>query len=143
MRGLTDEVEVRRAPGGTIVRFRLRLPAASHARARPAPAEEAPRPASLQVSDTADGRCVQLFGDLDLAGVALVREELLAALAGGGAVLDLSGLDSLSSVGLGLVVEAVASAGGPGSVDVVLPDSGPARRALELTGLIPLLRPGS
>jgi anti-anti-sigma factor len=96
----------------------------------------------VEVSDGTAGRCVQLFGDLDLAGVAAVRAELLAALADGAVILDLTALDSLSSVGLGLVLEAVETGGGAAVVDVVLPDAGPARRALELTGLIPVLRPG-
>jgi hypothetical protein len=87
---------------------------------------------------------VQLLGDLDLAGVAAVRGPLLAALTEGsadGGTLDLTAVTTLSSVGMGLLVEVVGAAAAP--YRVLLPPGGPARRALDLTGLTPVLAPGT
>jgi PAS domain S-box-containing protein len=142
IRGLGDDVSVDPGPVGTTVRFRLRLPprATSPAAAVP-PGAPVGLPAEVQVSDVDGSRCVQVLGELDLAGVAAVREPLLSAVAEEGATLDLTGVAALCSVGLGLLVEVMASA--PGPLRVLLPPAGPARRALDLTGLTPLLATGT
>ena len=83
---------------------------------------------------------MRLTGDLDLAGVDAVREQLLGALAAAGpVVLDLRGLASVASSGLGLLLEATAQRGEGSPADLLLPETGTVRRALELTGLIEAL----
>jgi anti-anti-sigma factor len=88
-----------------------------------------------------DGRrCLVLAGDLDLAGVAAVRGELLAEVRGHRPVtLDLTDLGFVASVGAGLLLQVVEQARADGDLDVVLPGPGPARRLLELTGLTAIL----
>jgi anti-anti-sigma factor len=144
IRGLASDVEVLPGPDGTTVRFRLPLrppsPPAAPGGAPAGPTAPAGRAADIAVSEREGRRCVQLFGELDLAGVGAVRDRLLAAVADGPAVLDLGGVDALFSVGMGLLLEAVAAAGG--GLEVLLPAGGPARRALDLTGLTPLLVAG-
>jgi anti-anti-sigma factor len=143
LRALADDVDVRTDAGGTTVGFRLPVPSGARIPPQPAPPEVETLGASVELTRSDEGSCVRVAGNLDLAGVGSVREELLAAVVGGGpVVLDLSAVGALSSVGLGLVVEAVTAAGGPGAVDVLLPTSAAARRAIELTGLGPVLRPG-
>lgn len=143
LRALADDLDVRAEAGGTIVRFRLPLHSGARIPAQPAPPAVEAVAAWLELADADGGRRVRIAGDLDLAGVTSMREPLLAAVAGTGpVVLDLADVGALSSVGLGLVVEVVAAAGGPDAVEVLLPTSAAARRALELTGLGPLLRPG-
>ena len=68
--------------------------------------------------------------------MASVRGTLLAELRGpGSVVLDLTGLTSLSSSGLGLLLEAVRARVGEPAAEVLLPGRGPVRRLLDLTGL--------
>jgi anti-sigma B factor antagonist len=99
------------------------------------------RPAEVAVSAGDGTGRVDVTGDLDLAGVAAVRDRLLAALrAPGAVVLDLTGLTALSSSGLGLLLEAARSRAGDRPADVRLPESGPVRRLLDLTGLADALR---
>jgi len=102
-------------------------------------AGDQPTPATLTVTDAGARRCLQLAGDLDLAGVDAVRAELFAELAGGIPVtLDLTRLGFIASVGLGLLLELRQDAD-RADLDVLLPDSGPARRVLDLAGLTSLL----
>jgi anti-anti-sigma factor len=140
IRGLGDDVVVDAADGGTTVRFALRLAAPATGPA-PAAGPAVDVPAEVRVSEADAGRCVQVRGDLDLAGAAAVRERLLAAVAERGTTLDLTAVGTLSSVGMGLLVEAVGGARPP--LRVLLPTTGPARRALDLTGLTPLLAAGA
>jgi anti-anti-sigma factor len=141
IRGLGDEVTVDHGAGGTTVRFRLRLPPrATTPAAAVAPELLEAGAAEVRVSQVDGGRCVQVFGDLDLAGVAAVRGPLLAALSEE-ATLDLTAVGVLSSVGMGLLVELLGAARGP--LSVLLPADGPARRALDLTGLTPVLSAGT
>jgi anti-anti-sigma regulatory factor len=146
IRRLGDDVTVEGGPGGTTVRFRLRLPPRAETPGA-AVDPEPPRgePAELRVSRVDGARCVQVLGDLDLAGVGAVRGPLLAALAERPAeedtTLDLTAVAALGSVGMGLLVEVLDAA--PEPPRVLLPAAGPARRALDLTGLTPVLAAGS
>ncbi len=99
------------------------------------------RPAEV-IATVRDGdRCVEVTGDLDLAGVAAVRDHLLAAVVvSGPVVLDLTRLGSLSSSGLGLLLEAARARPDDSPADVLLPEAGPVRRLLDLTGLAEALR---
>jgi PAS domain S-box-containing protein len=140
IRGLASDVSVLPGPRGTTVRFRLPTPPSDVPVVRAAPSVgpgAAGRPADVIVSETDGRRRVRLSGEFDLAGVLAVRDRLLTAVAGAAVVLDLGEVDALLSVGMGLLLEAVEAAG-PG-LEVVLPAAGPVRRALDLTGLTPLL----
>ena len=141
VRRLAREVAVDTGPAGTVVDFAVPLPAAGAAvRSRPDGGAES-RPPTLQVSEDDDLRCVRIVGDLDLAGVEALRPRLLALVAGAGpVVLDLTGLTSLSSSGLGLLLEAV-QAPGHGLREVLLPTDGPVRHLLDMTGLADALQP--
>ena len=137
-RNLTTAFDLEHGTTGTTIRFDLRRPDAG---VRPATWQHRPRasrPAELIVSATADGRCLQLDGDLDLDGVAGIRGAALAALddGDGPVTLDLGGLGHLASAGMGLLLELVQQARRAGAPLTVLPPrGGPARRVLELTGL--------
>jgi anti-anti-sigma factor len=86
-------------------------------------------------------RCIEVTGDLDLGGVAAVRDRLLAAVAEPGPlVLDLTRLGALSSSGLGLLLEAARVRPDDAPAGVLLPEGGTARRLLDLTGLTDSLR---
>lgn len=98
------------------------------------------RPATLTAVERGGRRRLELGGDLDLAGVDAIRGALLAELADHkGVVVDLTGLDFLASVGLGLLLEAADRAHPPGVLEFQLPTGGPVRRVLELTGLTMVL----
>jgi anti-anti-sigma factor len=136
---LATDVDLRRGPAGTVLGFRL-VPAAT-APVVPAPraAEVVPSPATVRVTDAQGRRCVELAGDLDLAGVGAVRTTLLAELAADRPVtVDLSRLGFVASVGAGLLLEVARTA--PAGVQVVLPAGGPARLLLDVTGLTDILR---
>jgi hypothetical protein len=77
--------------------------------------------------------------DLQLAlGEAAVREPLLAEPAAGHPVtLDLTRLGFVTSVGVGLLLEAARTAG---DLEALLPPAGPARHLLDLTGLTGVLQ---
>jgi anti-anti-sigma factor len=140
MRDLTGSVDIHRGAGGTVVRFRLALPATGGAVADDDRGDSPGRSAAVTVAPRDGARCIALTGELDLAGVAAVRRDLLAALAAPGpTILDLTGLTALSSSGLGLLLEAARSRADT-PADVVLPSSGPVRRLLDLTGLAGVLR---
>ena len=140
---LAADVELHHSPGGTVLRFRL-LPTPaviprSAARSVPDAAEgDAGGHAAVLVTSEVEGRPVlKLTGDLDLAGATAVRDAVLTALAGDDrpAVLDLTGLGFLASVGVGLLLEATLAARAHRDLDVRLPAAGAARHALDLTGL--------
>jgi anti-anti-sigma factor len=87
----------------------------------------------------ADEHTVRLHvdGDLDLAGVAAVRSDLLAELDGGRTLTLTLGSDSyVSSAGIALLSEVAqrARAAG-GELTVVTPSDSPSRRILVLAGL--------
>ncbi|MGY1711969.1 SpoIIE family protein phosphatase [Geodermatophilus sp. SYSU D00758] len=133
IRALAVDVDVDRRPAGTVLRFRL-PPAAAPTGSAARPPDVASAPATLAVTDAGGRRCLELAGDLDLAGVETVRAALLAELdAGRPAVLDLTRLGFVASVGVGLLLEAVQVAGD--GMEVVLPAGGPTRRLLDLAGL--------
>ncbi|MGY1708479.1 SpoIIE family protein phosphatase [Geodermatophilus sp. SYSU D00758] len=137
---LGRDVEVDHGPAGTVLRFRL-PPAAAAAVVPPQRGAEAGAAGATLTVVEADGRHLQLAGDLDLEGVDAVREALLAEVAGGRpAVLDLTRLGFVASVGAGLLFEAVRAAGA--GLVVVLPAGGPARRLLDLSGLAGVLTGG-
>jgi anti-anti-sigma factor len=135
---LATTVDVDRGPAGTTLRFRL-PPAAVLSVPAPRLSGGDPKPATLTVTEAGDRRCLELTGDLDLAGVDTVRTALLAELATGRpTTLDLTGLGYVTSVGAGLLLEAAQTAGD--GMEVVLPAGGPARRLLDLAGLTSILR---
>src|SRR5215217_2138535 len=81
------------------------------------------RAAEVLVSEQDGVRCVRVTGDLDLASVAAIRDELPSALGGPDpVVLDLRGLDSVASSGLGLLLELTAGVREGPPIDVLLPD---------------------
>jgi anti-anti-sigma factor len=143
IRMLADEVDIDAGATGTAVRFRMAPPSSPAASpTRPVDQRSAPRqdpaepPATLLVHDTEGRRWVELSGTLDLAGVTSLRPAVLDELAGDRPlVLDCRGVRWLASVGVGLLLEAVQAAGKHRDVDIRLPEDGPARRLLDLTGL--------
>jgi anti-anti-sigma factor len=102
------------------------------------------QPATLEVTDVQGRRCLALIGDLDLAGTTAVRGAVLAELADlRPTTVDLTRLGFLTSVGAGLLLEVAEHGAAHGDVDIVLPETGPARRMLDLTGLAPVLHPAA
>jgi anti-anti-sigma factor len=140
LRKLTTSVDLDRGPDGTVVRFVVALrPSGSAGPAAGSAPED--RPAEVTVAARNGHRCIEVTGDLDLAGAAAVRDRLLAAVGvPGPLVLDLTGLGALSSSGLGLLLEAARVRPVDVPADVLLPEGGPARRLLDLTGLTDSLR---
>ena len=87
-------------------------------------------------------RCLALIGDLDLAGTTAIRELVQAELADPRPVtVDLTRLGFVTSVGGGLLLEVADAPEAHGDLDILLPETGPARRMLDLTGLTSVLRP--
>jgi anti-anti-sigma factor len=136
---LAEQVELSHGLSGTVVRFRF-VPgsaAAVASRATPPPPEELHdgAPATVTAVDGGEVRCLRVSGDLDLAGVIAVRDEMFAELAHDRrpVTVDLTDVAWLTSVGLGLLLE-IAERAGPGT-QFLLPDPGPARRVLDMTGL--------
>ncbi|GAB3324634.1 hypothetical protein GCM10027451_49070 [Geodermatophilus aquaeductus] len=144
---LAADTDLRPGPAGTLLRFRMPPSPVAAPRPRLGNVAGSPgRPATLTASDANGRRCVELAGDLDLAGAAAVRDALLAELADHPrTTLDLTGLGFVASVGAGPLLEAAEVARTAGELDVLLPPAGPARRLLDLTGLTAALRttPGS
>jgi anti-anti-sigma factor len=146
---LAADVELHHSPSGTVLRFRL-LPVPSPAGSAtdagaPVPTAVAPpeqRPTALATSEDGGRQLLALTGDLDLAGASAVHDALLTALAGGDrpATLDLTGLGFVASVGVGLLLEAARTARAHRYLDVLLPDAGRARHALDITGLTAALQ---
>ena len=101
------------------------------------------RPAVVRATSRPGGRCLELSGDLDLAGVTSVRDTLSRRGFAGHrpTTLDLTGLGHVSSIGLGLLREIAQRADDRGvPLEVLLPADGPARRAMDLTGVTDFLR---
>ncbi len=145
VRNLSTAFELEPTAVGTVLRFALVRPDAEERAAAWRYRPPAPRPATLVVSSSADGRRLTLEGDLDLKGVTAIGAATLAALAEGEGpvVLDLRGLGHLASAGMGLLLEVVHRAReSRTALQVLPPDGGPARRVLEVTGLGPLLPSG-
>jgi anti-sigma regulatory factor (Ser/Thr protein kinase)/anti-anti-sigma regulatory factor len=135
---LATDVDLVHGESGTVISFRLPAPAAAQAASRPGVADVAPSSATLNVTDAGSRRCLELAGDLDLAGVEELRGALLADLsAGRPTTVDLTRLGFVTSVGAGLLLDAVHTAA---DVTVVLPTGGPARHLLDITGLTGVLR---
>jgi anti-anti-sigma factor len=138
---LAIDVRVTRGPAGTALSFKLPPAAAPSAVPLPHAPDTAPSPATLTVTDAGGRHCLELAGDLDLAGVEAVRAAVLAELSPGRpATVDLTRLRFVASVGAGLLLEAVQTAGA--GIEVLLPAAGPARRLLDVTGLTGVLRGG-
>ncbi|MHA6618152.1 SpoIIE family protein phosphatase [Pseudonocardia sp. DLS-67] len=152
IRDVSGGMRLHHGPEGTDVRFRLAptgsptdsptTPAGPAVATQVAPALRGP--AALRVAGgTEDGGAgtVEVRGELDLAGVRAVGDELLAcADAGGTLTVDLRPTTYLASAGVALLVEAdrrVRSAGGTLRVRVAGGDV--VRRALNLTGVDALL----
>jgi anti-anti-sigma factor len=140
---LAEHVEVSHGPSGTVVRFRFVPASAAAAASRTAQARpdelDDGEPASVTAADGRERRCLRVTGDLDLAGVTAVRDELFAEFTGDPRpiTVDLTGVGWLTSVGLGLLLE-VAERAGP-LTQFLLPDPGPARRVLDVTGVAAVL----
>lgn len=136
---LAEDMELTHGPSGTVVRFRF-VPGSAPTAAQPLPAGlPDAEPATVAATDREGRRCLRVAGDLDLAGVTAVRDVLLAELDGAQRPLtvDLTGLHWLTSVGLGLLLEVAGRAGQ--QTQFLLPDPGPARRVLDLTGVTAVL----
>ncbi len=152
IRDVSSRMQLHHGPEGTEVRFTLppsdpRPGPVDLAAARPiTPAP--PGPAALRIR-SADGggpdgggeHIVAIHGELDLAGVRAVRDELLTCADTGGVLtVDLHATTYLASAGVALLVEAdrrVRSAGGRLRVLVARGDV--VRRALALSGVDGLL----
>jgi anti-anti-sigma factor len=158
IRDVSSRMQLHHGPEGTEVRFTLppsdpRPGPVDLVAARPiTPAP--PGPAALRIrsaggpgatdtgaSDAGAGHIVEVHGELDLAGVRAVRDELLSCADVGGALtVDLHATTYLASAGVALLVEAdrrVRSAGGRLRVLVARGDV--VRRALALSGVDGLL----
>lgn len=87
---------------------------------------------SVEVNSEAPAPVVRLCGELDLAGVELVRSQVDAVLAGEppGLVFDLEGLSFIDSSGLGVLIDAARRT----AVTVRRPTPA-VRRVFEVTGL--------
>jgi anti-anti-sigma factor len=147
IRDVSSRMRLHHGPEGTEVRFTLPPPSSlptPGSPAGPAGAVEVtpvpPGPAALRIAGGAeDGGAgtVEIRGELDLAGVRGIGDELLAcADAGGTLTVDLRTTTYLASAGVALLVEAdrrVRSAGGRLRV-LVTPDD-VVRRALALSGV--------
>jgi PAS domain S-box-containing protein len=150
IRDLAEDVAVEPGPDGTVVRFRMpAVPVDAPPRAAPprAPAVPAQRSAPLppQVATSVrrrtgpDGVRLEITGDLDLAGVADVRADLLAEVGRSGPVTLLLAADCwISSAGVALLAELAHRAQRP--LQVLTADGSPARRMLSLSGLDLALR---
>jgi anti-anti-sigma factor len=135
---LTHGVDLSHGPAGTVVRFRFApTPAADGASAATTAGPDG-TPATVAASHHDGRRRLRVAGDLDLAGVTAVRDVLLTELDGSRPLtVDLTALGWLTSAGIGLLLD-VAGRAGP-HTQFLLPDPGPARRVLDLTGVTTVL----
>lgn len=134
IRDLATEVHVDAGDDGTTVHFRM--PPEPAIPARPAAPAAPPPPAPPQAATRVRRQAGQLFldGDLDLAGVADVRDQLVAELGRTGTLTLVLAPDSwVSSAGVALLTELAQRATGP--LRVVTADGSPARRMLHLAAL--------
>ena len=158
-----DTAAVEPAPAGTAVRFAVPAPRpVDGSSADPPPLPDPPAPpgpptrpdpgpggAGVQVRVERGGPVVRLHGEVDLAGVAHLRAQILAGLdepagnepAGGERagprelVVDLHGVTHLASAGVRLLLDLATEARARAmSVRLVYPAGGPVARVLELTG---------
>jgi anti-anti-sigma factor len=150
IRDVSGGMRLHRGPQGTEVRFRVALSGSPAVHTGPAPAARGtdrtpprPGPATVRISGDVEGgtRTVEVRGELDLAGVRAVGDELLASTdAGGTLTVDLRATTYLASAGVALLVEAdrrVRSAGGKLRLRVAGGDV--VRRALSVSGVDTLL----
>jgi anti-anti-sigma factor len=143
IRDVSSRMQLHYGQTGTQVRFTL--PASGHPPAQDAepqpPAPVPAGPAAVGVRDAPGGRIVEVHGELDLAGVRCVRDELLRVAAAGGVLtVDLRPTTYLASAGVALLVEAdrvVRGAGG--RLRVLVAPADVVRRALALSGVDDLL----
>jgi anti-anti-sigma factor len=147
IRDVSSRMRLHHGPEGTEVRFRL---PPSGEPAPPTPPAPAPRltpvpvgPASLRVRRGGDGGpdTVEVRGELDLAGVRGVGEDLLAcADEGRDLMVDLRATTYLASAGVALLVEADRRARAAGGrMRVLVAPGDVVRRALTLSGVDELL----
>ncbi|QYN31908.1 SpoIIE family protein phosphatase [Pseudonocardia sp. DSM 110487] len=149
IRDVSRRMRLHHGPDGTEVRFTLPPSGHSPASAGTGPAThvaaslvspDPPGPATLHVAD-GGASTVEIRGELDLAGVRGVGDELLAcADAGGDITVDLRATTYLASAGIAMLVEAdrrVRAAGG--RLRVLVAPGDLVRRALALSGVDGLL----
>jgi anti-anti-sigma factor len=137
MRAIGEDVRIDRGDGGTTVTFRVPVPAAPVA-PRGGTERTRPRGAPAAVTAVPDALTPTLHvaGDLDLDGAAATRPALLAALAPGPLVVDLSDIGYVSSTGVALLVELATTARERGTrLSVRVAAGSPLARVLDLTGL--------
>jgi anti-anti-sigma factor len=140
IRDVSSRMRLHHGPDGTDVRFTLPATGApaptGPVGGRPA-VPPPPGPADVRVA----GGTVEIRGELDLAGVQGVREEVLASADAGGIVtVDLRATTYLASAGVALLVEAdrrVRAAGG--RLRVRVRSGHVVRRALALSGVDTLI----
>ena len=138
---LATDVRLDHGSAGTELSLRMPPAPAGPATAPPRPADVAPSPATLTVTDADGRRCLELVGDLDLAGVEEVRATLFAELSSGRpTTVDLTRLEFVTSIGAGLLMQAAQLANG--DLEVVLPPGGRVRHLLDTTGLTGVLPGG-
>jgi anti-anti-sigma factor len=146
IRDVSSRMQLHHGPAGTEVRFTL-----SPSGPNPSPAQPAeqrptgpvpPGPADLRTGVGPAGNAVEVHGELDLAGVRGIRDELLRAAADGGTLtVDLRPTTYLASAGVALLVEAdrAARAAG-GRMRLLVAPADVVRRALALSGVDGLLK---
>jgi anti-anti-sigma factor len=146
IRELAVDVEVLPADDGTEVWFRMPAMPVEVTPRVPGPAETFPEAEPARVTRLrrwADEHTVRLHveGDLDLAGVAAVRTDLLAEQdRGGPLILTLAADSYVSSAGIALLSELAQRARSAGTeLSVVTASDSPARRILVLAGLDALI----
>jgi anti-anti-sigma factor len=148
IRDVSARMRLHHGPEGTEVRFSLPPSGSPSTPADPPAAAQvtpvAPGPATLRIAGGAEDSgagTVEVHGELDLAGVRGIGDELLAcADAGGTLTVDLRPTTYLASAGVALLVDAdrrVRSAGG--RLRVLVAPGELVRRALSLSGVDTLL----
>jgi anti-sigma B factor antagonist len=96
----------------------------------------------VRVSEVEDWTVVTIVGELDLATVPQARQKVhpVTGRKGARVVLDLSDVDFLDSIGLGLIVGALKRVRDHGGELAVVVPEGRALRVFELTGLDRIMR---
>ncbi|MBN9790011.1 hypothetical protein DMP17_15585 [Pseudonocardia sp. TMWB2A] len=144
IRAIATTAEIDTAGRGTVVRMRItpdpHTPAVAQQPAPPVRPSPGRRRTELHDDGrSGDARRLTLAGDLDLAGAAEIRDRLLELVAAGPVLLVLDGPTYVASNGSALLAEAADRAGARGQRLRVEVPPGPARHALELSGLLTLL----
>jgi anti-sigma B factor antagonist len=99
------------------------------------------RPPLVVSHSTQDGaQVVELTGELDLESIHELDDALAAVDLAGVVCLDLSGVEFLDSTGLAGIVRAHQNAEERGGLMLIVAAAGIARRSLEMSGLLALLR---